>query len=130
MKKIVLLTIIVCFLSSIAWGMEIKTSDNYVYEFRDGIQKAKGVKQTFTYDVDIEKATIKLRGEPDTYKIISVENRNITAIRIRPQGEEMFVFKNDGTYCLFLTIYFPEEAVGVKGFFTNLFFGNYTIKSE
>lgn len=119
---------VLCFITGIAYALQIETHDTAVYEFRNGKQLTKGIKQGFIYDVDLEKGTIEIKGEQDIYKIVSAENGNITAVRIRPQGEEMFVFKNDGTYCLFLTNYFPEKVMGVQGFFTNLFFGEYTMR--
>jgi len=128
MKRILLLIAIVLCLANTAHAFQIETTDQHSYEFLNGEKRSDGYKHTATYEVDVDGGFIACKGqETEVYAILHAEDGNITGYRQSSVGEELFVINNDGTYCLFLTLFVPDEMMGIKGFFTNLFFGTYTV---
>ena len=129
MKKIALL-IVSMSLTVNAFAYQVTTKDTRVYEFVNGKENKEGVKYNNIYEVNEKEKTITLIDADQIYTILYKSDGNLTAIRVRPQGEEIIAFKNDGTYSLFMTTYIPAEIAGVHGHFEVLAFGSYTMKQE
>lgn len=154
--KPLLLAILICLSFTLTlfeadvFAYQIEARDKYTYEFKDGqITLKKGLKYECIYEVNKEEkiitqltAVTTIEGETvDTakgyekqiYNIISDTDGNLTATRLRPQGEEIIAFKNDRTYCFFVTTYLtgtPAAIVEIKGFYSILTFGNYNERTN
>lgn len=123
-----LLLVVSMFLTVNVFASQITTEDVRVYEFVNGKKSQAGVKYNNIYEVNKEEGTLTLVGTEQIYTILYNKKGNLTAIRLREQGEELITFKNDGTYSFFMTTYIPEPIMGAQGHFEVLAFGNYTVK--
>ena len=112
------------------FAYQIITEDTQVYEFENGKKSQDGVKYNQVYEVDEKEGTLALKGTDQVYTIMHKGNGNLTATRIRPEGDELVAFKNDGTYSFFMTSYIPKPGETSYIHFDLLAFGTYIIKER